>query len=116
VTQVTSASEATRILFDELAAHLPVLSQTSIDDVFREFAPAWRSPGLIRGSDVALRARVLANLEKTMHIQGFHFFAVGSVPQMKLAQVMTFSDSDGASVCLLRGEDSYYLFGNCFFE
>jgi len=115
-TQVKSAAEAARMLFYEILPQLPIAELSFIEKEYEYYIDSWESSELIPGVVNDLYPRVLANLERTAKSPGFHFFAVDMKPRYKVAQVVTFTDGDGASVCLFRATDSLYICGNLHFE
>ena len=115
-TQVKTAAEATRMLFEEAILQVPIAELSFIEKEYDYYVDSWNSSELIQGVKNDLFPRVLANFERTAKMPGFHFFVVDVKPAYKVAQVVAFSDGDGASVCLFRTTDSLYLCGNYFFQ
>jgi len=115
-TQIKSANKAAKKLFEELLPQIPFADLSFIEKEYQYYADSWKSPELIRGDKKTLFSRVLTNFEKTAQTPGFQFFAIDIKPRYKVAQVMAFSDGDGASVCLFRTADSLYLCGNYYFK
>lgn len=115
-TQTQSALEAANLLFEEMLPNLPIADLSFIEEEFKHYADSWQSPELIKGNKKELYERVLANLERSVREPGFQFFVVDLKPAYKVAQAITFSNGDGASVCLFRTSNSLYICGNYFFK
>jgi|GEM_PF-2872172 len=114
--QTPSAIKATEVLFDQALDQVPITDPADIQREYRGFVNAWGSRELIKGEASLLRERVLSNLTRTAALPGFHYFTVHVRPQMRLAQVIAWSDGEGASACLWRSDADLYLCGNRFFE
>ena len=115
-TQVKSATEAARMLFEEALPQVPIAELSFIEGEYEYYVGSWKSRELIKGDKESLFKRVLTNFERTAQTPGFQFFVVDVKPAYKVAQVVVFSDGDGASVCLFRTADSLYLCGNYYFQ
>jgi ankyrin repeat protein len=114
--QVTSAEEATEILFDRALSLLQISSLESIKADYEGFERAWGARELIEETREELYGLVFSNLSRTCRLPGFHFFLVGLYSQNRRAEVMTFSDGEGASVCLWRTKRTLHLCGNYYFK
>lgn len=114
--QLKSAAEAAKWLFEEALLQVPIAEMSFIEGEYAYYVDSWQSRELIKGDKDSLFKRVFDNFERTAQSPGFQFFAVDVKPNYKVAQVITFSDGDTASVCLFRTADSLYLCGNYFFQ
>ena len=114
--QIKSASEATKWLFEVGLNQLPITEFSRIEEEVKYYVESWKSPGLIKGDQKSLYGRVLKNLEYSTFTSGFKFFAVEVIPAHRVAQVMSFSDGNAASVCLFRAEQDLYICGNKYFS
>jgi len=114
--ETTFAGDATEILFNQALPSVPIWRKERIDNEHQGFVRSWGSKGLIKGSLEGLRTRVLTNLKRSVNMPGFRYFTINLSERMGLAQVVTWSDGGGISVCLWRSEESLYLCGNSQFE
>jgi hypothetical protein len=114
--QTSSPKEAADALFKKALPLIPKSTIEAIQAHYEGFIGAWGARKLINGTKTALYDKVLYNLEWSSREPGFHYFTVHVRPQMELAQIITWADIKGASVCIWRTKDSYYLCGNKFFQ
>lgn len=113
---VTQSPEAAvGALFDRALPLLQVSGLASVERDYQGFERAWESHGLIQDRVDNLRRRVLTNLTWSAGESGFHSFHIALYDQNHRAEVVTFADSKGASVCFWRTEDKLYLCGNAYF-
>ncbi len=114
--ETTFAGDATEILFNEALPSIPTWHKERIENEYQGFVRSWGSKGLIRESLESLKTRVLKNLKRSVNMPGFRYFTVNLNEHMGLAQVVTWSDGGGISVCLWKSEEGFYLCGNSQFE
>lgn len=114
-TETTLAGDATEILFNQALPSVPIWRKERIDNEYQGFVRAWGSMGLIEGSSEDLKERVLTNLKRSVAMPSFRYFTIQLCENMGLAQVVTWSDGGGISVCLWRSKESLYLCGNSQF-
>jgi len=114
--QTIFAGDATDTLFSQALPSVPKWPKERIENEYQGFVRSWGSKTLIEGSAEDLRKRVLTNLKKSAITSGFQYFTIHLRENMGLAQVITWSDGGGVSVCLWRSEDGLYLCGNSHFE
>jgi hypothetical protein len=114
--QTSSPKEAIDGLFEKALPLIPESTIEAIQAHYEGFIGPWESKKLINGTKAELYEKVLYNLEWTAREPGFYYFTVHVRPQTALAQIIAWADIKGASVCIWRTKDSYYLCGNKFFD
>lgn len=114
--QTSSPKEAADTLFNNALSFVPDQSVESIRSSFEGYKGPWGSTKLIKGNKTELYEIVLRNLEWTQKTAGFQYFTVHVRDQQKLAQVISWSDSKGASACVWRNKEELYLCGNVHFD
>jgi HEAT repeat protein len=114
--QTKSAEEATAILFNQALSMLEITKDNFILNDYKGFVETWGSRKLYIETKDKMYNRVLYNLKKTTSEPGFHFFHIDLYDRNRRAEIVCFTDGQGASVCLWKEINGLCLCGNYYFQ